>query len=186
VALEVSPGGRGSGLTFESRAPVTEVPRDFVPQVERGVTDAMEGGVLAGYQVVDVNVVLVGGSFHEIDSMPEDYRVAAAMGFREAAREAQPVLLEPVMALEVVAPEPSLGDVIGDLNSRRANIKGMVARGLMQVIDASAPLGELFGYTTALRSMTQGRATHTMQFSHYDQVPHQIADAVVFRMRGGL
>ena len=117
--------------------------------------------------------------------MPSDYTIAAAMAFRDAARQADPVLLEPVMSIEVVTPEASLGDVIGDLNGRRAQIAGMVSRGQVQIVTGTVPLGEMFGYTGDLRSMTQGRASYTMQFSHYDEVPQAIAEAVVYRMRGG-
>ncbi len=186
VVLEVEPGERSAGLVFENQITSETIPKECVEYAERGVRDATDGGILAGYKVVDVKVRLVGGSHHEIDSMPPDFSVAAAMAFREAARKADPVLLEPVMEIEVVTPEQSLGDVIGDLNSRRAQIAGMVARGQMQVVTGSAPLGEMFGYTKALRSMTKARATYTMQFSHYDEVPQAIAEVVVFKMRGGL
>jgi elongation factor G len=172
-------------LVFENRLPSEIMPRDCASAAEQGVRDAMDGGILAGYPLVDVKVLLVDGSYNEVDSLPSDYTVAAAMAFRDAARAADPVLLEPVMAIEVVAPEMSLGDVIGDLNGRRAQIAGMEARGQMRVVTGTAPLGEMFGYTGDLRSMTQGRASYTMQFSHYDLVPQAITEAVVFRMRGG-
>ncbi len=186
VVLEVCPGKRASGLTFENKVTSEVIPRDCVEAVEQGVSDAMDGGVLAGYPAIDVSVVLVDGSYNEVDSVPSDFSVAGAMAFREAARKAAPALLEPIMAVEVVTPEPSLGDVIGDLNGRRAHIGGMNTRGLMQVITGDVPLGEMFGYTTDLRSMTQGRASYTMQFSHFDEVPQAITEAVVYRMRGGL
>jgi elongation factor G len=186
AVLDVAPGVRATGLTFESTIAAGILPRDCVEAVERGVRDAMGGGLLAGYPVVDVRVTLVDGSFNEVDSLAPDYSVAGAMAFRDAARKAEPALLEPIMAIEVVTPEAALGDVIGDLNSRRAQIGGMSSRGQMQVVTGAVPLGEMFGYTTDLRSMTQGRASYTMQFSHFDEVPQAITEAVVYRMRGGL
>ena len=186
VVLEVEPGTRTSGIVVENKVAPEVLSKEFVEAAEQGVRDATCSGVLAGYPLLDVKVILVGGSFNQIDSLPADYTVAAAMAFRDAARRAEPVLLEPIMSIEVVTPEMSLGDVIGDLNARRAHIHGMTARGQMQVIKGKVPLGEMFGYTTDLRSMTQGRAVYTLQFSHYDQVPQTIADAVVVRMRGGL
>jgi elongation factor G len=186
VVLAMKPGERAAGIVFESTLGQDVLPKECIAAVEQGVRDAAGGGVLAGYPVVDVAVQLKDATFHEVDSMPGDYSVAAALAFRETARSGDPQLLEPIMGVEVVTPETSLGDVIGDLNARRANIAGMAARGNMQVVTGTAPLGEMFGYTTDLRSMTQGRATYTMQFSHYDEVPQAIAEAVVFKMRGGL
>ena len=185
VVLEVSPGERASGLVFDNRVSAETIPRECVAEAETGVRSAMEGGFLAGYPAVDVKVALIDGSFNEVDSIPSDFAVAAGLAFRDAARQADPVLLEPIMAVEVVTPESALGDVIGDLNSRRAQIAGMAARGQMQVITGTVPLGEMFGYTTDLRSMSQGRASFTMQFSHYDAVPQTITESVVYKMRGG-
>ena len=186
VVLEVEPGERSSGIVFENRMPAESLPKEFAEAAEQGVRDATGGGILAGYPIVDVKATLNDGSYNQVDSMPPDFTVAGAMAFRTAARKAVPVLLEPLMSIEVVTPEGALGDVIGDLNARRAQILGMLARGKMQVVTGMVPLGEMFGYTTDLRSMTQGRAIHSMQFSHYDAVPQTISDAVVGRMRGGL
>jgi elongation factor G len=185
VVLEVEPWERSSGFVFENKVSGEVLPPELVEAAHKGARDATGGGILAGYPVIDVKVTMIDGSYNQVDSMPPDFSVAGAMAFREAARQAVPTLLEPIMSVEVVTPEASLGDVIGDLNSRRAQIIGMEARGLMQVVTGKAPLAEMFGYTTDLRSMTQGRANHTMQFSHYDEVPQTIADAVVVRMRGG-
>ncbi len=186
VVIEVEPGERAGGIVVDNTLTPEQVPTELAAAAEQGIGDATGGGILAGYPVIDVKVTLVDGSYNQVDSVPTDFAVAGAMAFREAARQAEPVLLEPIMSVEVVTPESALGDVIGDLNARRANILGMGSRGQMQVVTGKAPLAEMFGYTTDLRSMTQGRATHTMQFSHYDEVPQTITDAVVVRMRGGL
>jgi elongation factor G len=187
VVFEVSPGTRAGGQVFENRTTPDLIPRELAAAAEQGFRGATEGGVLAGYPVIDVKVALIDGSYDETDSTPPDFATAASIAFREAARKADPVLLEPVMAIEIVTPELSLGDVIGDLNGRRAQIAGVAARaGNLQIVTGTVPLGEMFGYTGDLRSMTQGRASCTMQFSHYDAVPQAITEAVVYRMRGGL
>jgi elongation factor G len=146
--------------------------------------EAMEGGVLAGYPMVDVRVRVTDGSYHEVDSSEMAFKIAASMGFKEAARQAGATLLEPVMDVEVVTPEDYLGDVIGDLTSRRGRVGNMAARGNAQVIDAQVPLGEMFGYATDLRSKTQGRATYTMQFAGYEEVPRTLAEEIVAKVRG--
>jgi elongation factor G len=155
------------------------VPREYIPSVDAGIQEAMDSGVLAGYPVVDVKATLVYGSYHDVDSNEMAFKIAGSMAFKNAMQKAQPVLLEPVFAVEVVTPEEYMGDVIGDLNSRRGRIEGMEPRGNAQVITARVPLSEMFGYATAMRSMTQGRATYSMQFSRYDEVPKALAEEIV-------
>ncbi|MBI2892004.1 MAG: elongation factor G [Deltaproteobacteria bacterium] len=184
VVLVVAPSGAGKGFIFESKVVGGAVPKEFIPAVERGIREALDGGVLAGFPMVDVKVQLVDGSYHEVDSSDIAFRIAASMGFKEAAKKAHPVLLEPIMACEVVTPEAFMGEVIGDLNSRRGKITGMDARGTTQFINAQVPLAQMFGYATDLRSATQGRATYTMQFSHYAQMPQQLSEELVGRFRG--
>jgi elongation factor G len=179
VWLELEPLEMGKGFVFESKIVGGVVPREYVPSVERGVKEALENGVLAGYPVVDIQVRLVDGSYHEVDSNELAFKIAASKAFKEGARRAKPVLLEPIMAIEVILPEDYMGDVIGDLNSRRGKIKNMEARGSAQVIDGEVPLATMFGYATALRSATQGRANYTMQFSHYQEIPSSIAAELI-------
>src|SRR5690554_4149329 len=179
VVLELAPGEPGEGLVFESKIVGGVIPKEFIPAVEAGVKEAMSSGVLAGYPVVDVRVRLVDGSYHEVDSSEQAFRIAASIGFREAAKKASPILLEPLMRVEVVTPEEFLGDVMGDLNARRGRIEGMAPRGNAQVVRAIVPLAEMFGYATDLRSMTQGRATYTMQFERYAPVPEHLEQAIV-------
>ncbi|HUT74022.1 MAG TPA: elongation factor G [Armatimonadota bacterium] len=179
VTLRVAPAP-GGGIEFDNRVTGGEIPKEFIPAVERGVRGAMEGGVLAGYPMTDVKVTLLGGSYHEVDSSEIAFEIAGAMAFRDAAGRAQPMLKEPIMKVEVVVGEDRLGDVIGDLNGRRADIQGMEpSPGGTQTVRALVPLAEMFGYATALRSLTQGRATYTMEPSHYQQVPAQIADQLL-------
>ncbi len=182
VWLEIEPNEPGKGFEFINKITGGVIPKEFIPAVEAGVREAMESGILAGYPVVDVKVTLFDGSYHEVDSSELAFKIAASMGFKEGAKRANPVLLEPVMEVEVVVPEEFMGDVIGDLNSRRGKILGMEPRGNVQVIRAHVPLAEMFGYSTDLRSMTQGRATYTMQFSHYEQVPASISEGIVNRL----
>ncbi len=184
VWLEVEPLKRGEGFEFENKVVGGSVPREYIPAVEKGVREAMDGGVLAGYPVTDVRVRLIDGSYHEVDSSEMAFKIAASMGFKDAAKKAQVVLLEPVMAVEVVTPEEYMGDVIGDINARRGKIQSMEKRGNAQVIRTQVPLSEMFGYATDLRSRTQGRATYTMQFSHYEEVPKNILDAIVAKVKG--
>ena len=179
VVLEVEPASPGEGFVFENKIVGGVIPKEFIPAVEAGIKEAMSSGVLAGYPVVDVRVRLVDGSYHEVDSSEQAFRIAASIGFREAAKKASPVLLEPLMKVEVVTPEEFLGDVMGDLNARRGRIEGMAPRGNAQVVKAVVPLAEMFGYATDLRSMTQGRATYTMQFDHYEQVPENLERTIV-------
>ena len=184
VHLEVEPATPGEGVSFENKIIGGTIPREFIPAIEKGVREALETGVLAGYPVVDVQVRLVDGSYHEVDSSEMAFKIAASMAFKEAARRAKPVLLEPVMDVEVVTPEEYMGAVVGDLNSRRGRIVAMEARGSSQVIRANVPLGQMFGYVTDLRSMTQGRATSTMQFARYEEVPAAIADEIMAKVAG--
>jgi elongation factor G len=160
------------------------VPREYIPAIEKGAREALEGGVLAGYPMVDVQVALLDGSAHEVDSSEMAFKIAASMALKDGARRAAPVLLEPVMAVEVVVPEEFMGDVIGNLSSRRGHIQGMDDRAGAKVITAKVPLKEMFGYATDLRSMTQGRATYTMQFSHYEPVPQMISEEIMAKAVG--
>ncbi len=170
VVIDVEPAEAGAGSTFEDRVKGGTVPREYIPAVERGVRDALTTGVVAGYPVVDVKVVLMDGSYHDVDSSEMAFRVAGSMALKEALRRADPVLLEPVMDVEVITPPEYMGDLMGDLAARRGKVAGMTDRGDAQVIGASVPLEEMFGYSTRLRSLSQGRAVFTMQFSHYDEV----------------
>ncbi len=184
VWLEIAPGEVGSGVVFENQLKGPSIPREYVPAVEKGVKEAAETGVLAGYPVVDVHVALTDGSYHEVDSNEMAFKIAASMGFKEGCRKAKPVLLEPVMDVEVVTPSEFQGAVVGDLNSRRGKILSMEARGNAQVIRAHVPLGQMFGYATDVRSMTQGRATYTMQFARYEEVPRNLAEEIMAKSRG--
>ena len=184
VYLEVEPAEPGEGFSFENKIVGGAVPREYVPAVEKGVREAMDTGVLAGYPMVDVRVRLTDGSYHDVDSSEMAFKIAASLGFKEACRRARPVLLEPVMDVEVVMPEEYMGAIVGDLNSRRGRIISMEARGSSQVIRASVPLAQMFGYATEMRSMTQGRATYTMQFARYEEVPSAIAEEIMAKVAG--
>ncbi|QBS37035.1 elongation factor G [Thermaerobacter sp. FW80] len=180
VVLEIEPLEPGGGFEFVNKIVGGVVPKEYIPAVEAGVREAMQNGILAGYPVLDVRVSLVDGSYHEVDSSEMAFKIAGSMGFRNAALQAGPVLLEPIMKVEVVVPEAYMGDVIGDINARRGRVEGMEPEaGGLQVIRALVPLAEMFGYATDLRSKTQGRGTYTMQFSHYEQVPKNIADQII-------
>ncbi|MBI5586149.1 MAG: elongation factor G [Deltaproteobacteria bacterium] len=183
VWLEVFPREAGSGFVFENKIVGGVVPKEYIPAVEKGVVEAMNGGVLAGYPLVDVGVRLVDGSYHEVDSSERSFHFAASMALKDAAAKAQPVLLEPVMEVEVVTPEEFIGEVMGDLTSRRGKILGLETRGKARLIKAQAPMAEMFGYATSIRSQTQGRATFTLQFSHYEKVPHSIVDGLLERKK---
>jgi len=172
----MAPSEPGAGYVFENKIVGGAVPREYISSVDGGIQEAMEAGILAGFPVVDVAVTLVDGSYHDVDSSEMAFKVAGSMAFKEASKKAKPVLLEPVMAVEVVTPEEYMGDVIGNINSRRGQIEGMEPRGNAQVIRARVPLAEMFGYATDVRTMSQGRATYTMQFLHYAEVPHSIAE----------
>jgi elongation factor G len=184
VVIDLAPNEPGEGYVFENRIIGGVIPRDYVPAVDEGIQEAMNTGVLAGYPVVDVRAALVDGSYHEVDSSDMAFKIAGSLAFKNAAQKAQPILLEPVMSVEVVTPAEFMGDVMGDLNSRRGHIDGMEPRGNAQVISATVPLSTMFGYATAVRSITQGRATYTMQFKHYAEVPQSIAAEIVARIKG--
>ncbi len=184
VWLEIEPTAPGEGVIFENKLKGPAIPREYVPAVEKGVREAAETGVLAGYPVVDVRVSLTDGSYHDVDSSEMAFKIAASMGFKEVCRKARPVLLEPVMDVEVVAPSEYQGAVIGDLNSRRGRIVSQEVRANAQVIRANVPLGQMFGYATDVRSMTQGRATYTMQFARYEEVPKNIAEEIMAKVAG--
>lgn len=184
IVIELEPTGPGGGYQFEDKITGGRIPREFIPSVDAGIQAAMTSGVLAGFPVVDVKASLVDGSAHDVDSSEMAFKIAGTMGFREAARKAKPALLEPIMAVEVVTPEDYMGDVIGDLSSRRGKVGGMTQRGNSQVVTATVPLSEMFGYATDLRSRTQGRATYSMQFDSYQQTPASVQEEIVKRIRG--
>jgi elongation factor G len=179
VWLEMEPAPRGEGYTFENRIVGGVIPKEYIPAVDAGVQEAMQNGVLGGYPVIDVKVALVDGSYHEVDSSDMAFKIAGSIAFKEGMKKANPVLLEPIMKVEVVVPEEYMGDIIGDINSRRGRVEGMEARAGAQVIRAFVPLAEMFGYATDLRSKTQGRGTYTMQFHHYEEVPKNITDQIL-------
>jgi elongation factor G len=178
IKIVVTPNEKGMGYEFESKVVGGTVPKEYIPGVEKGLNSVMGAGVFAGYPVVDVKVSLVDGAYHEVDSSAIAFEVAARAAFREALEKAGAILLEPIMKVEVVSPEEYLGNVIGDLNSRRGQIIGTDSRGNAQVINAMVPLANMFGYVNNLRSMSQGRASYTMQFDHYEQVPTAVAQEV--------
>ncbi|WP_258358912.1 elongation factor G [Moorella sulfitireducens (nom. illeg.)] len=184
VVIEVEPQEPGKGYEFLNKIVGGVVPKEYVPAVDAGIQEAMSNGVLAGYPVVEVRVSLVDGSYHEVDSSEMAFKIAGSLAFKEAAKKAGPVLLEPVMKVEVVVPEEYMGDVIGDLNARRGRVEGMEPRAGAQVIRALVPLAEMFGYATDLRSRTQGRGTYVMQFSHYEEVPQNIAAEIIAKRQG--
>jgi elongation factor G len=180
VVLKLEPGGPGSGIEFESKIKGGVIPSEYIPGVEKGVREAAEGGVMAGYPVTDVKVTLVDGSFHEVDSSELAFKVAGSMAFKQGVQEGAPILLEPVMSAEIVVPEDHVGDVTGDLGSRRAAIEGIDIRpGNVQAIQAMVPLAEMFGYATDLRSMTQGRGVFTMEFDHYEAVAESVTKGIL-------
>jgi elongation factor G len=179
VVIDVEPLERGQGFIFENAIVGGVIPKEFIPAVEQGIREAMQSGVLAGYPVVDVKVRLFDGSYHEVDSSEMAFKIAGSIAFKEAVKKANPVLLEPIMEVEVETPDDYVGDVIGDLNSRRGKIMGMENKGVITAIKAYVPLAEMFGYATTLRSLTQGRGTFIMKFSHYDEVPQSIAEQII-------
>ena len=183
VLLRIEPQEVGKGFEFIDEIKGGVVPREYIPAVGQGIKQAMEGGVLAGYPMVDIKVFLTDGSYHEVDSSEMAFKTAGSIGFKAAAAKADPVLLEPIMSVEVLVPDEFMGDAIGDLNSKRGQIQRMETRGHLQVVTAFVPLSEMFGYATTLRSLTQGRATYTMQFDHYAQVPRSVADDIVAKVK---
>ena len=184
VVITLEPTGPGGGYEFVDKISGGVIPREYIPSVNAGIQQAMEGGVLAGYPLVDVRAILTFGSYHDVDSSEMAFKIAGSMALKDAARKAKPQLLEPVMAVEVVTPEDYMGDVIGDLNSRRGQVEGMEQRGNAQVVKAKVPLANMFGYVGDLRSKTQGRANYSMQFDSYQAVPDGIATEIIARVRG--
>jgi len=182
--VEFEPLEPGSGYQFESKIVGGVVPKEYIAPIDAGIREAMENGILAGYPAVDIKATLVDGSYHEVDSSEMAFKVAGSMAFKNAGQKADPVLLEPIMKVEVVVPEEFMGDVMGDLNSRRGRIEGMEARGNSQVIRGFVPLSSMFGYATDLRSKTQGRGIYTMHFDHYEEVPKNISDEIVAKRQG--
>ncbi|GMV07956.1 MAG: elongation factor G [Gemmatimonadota bacterium] len=179
VVINVEPGTPGSGFVFEDKIVGGVIPREYINPVEQGIREALENGILAGYPVIDVKVELVFGSYHDVDSSEMAFKIAGSMAIKDAIRKAKPVLLEPIMDVEVVTPAEYMGDLIGDLSSRRGRVGGMTERAGARVIGASVPLGEMFGYSTTLRSLSQGRAVYTMQFAHYEEVPKSKAEEIM-------
>ena len=184
VVIKMEPNEYGKGFTFENKIIGGAVPKEYIPAVQAGIVEAMETGIIAGFPVEDVKIEVIDGSFHEVDSSEMAFKIAGSMAFKEAAKKAHPVLLEPIEDVEVVVPEEYMGDVMGDLSSRRGHISGMELRAGAQVIRANVPLAQMFGYATDLRSMTQGRAVYTMQFSHYAEVPGTIAQEIIAQQGG--
>jgi elongation factor G len=179
VWLKVEPQAPGKGFEFVDAIKGGSVPREYIPAVQRGLVETLPAGVLAGYPVVDVKVTLFDGSYHEVDSNENAFRMAASMAFKDGMRKASPVLLEPIMAVEVETAEDKMGDVMGDLSSRRGVIQGMDDLAGGKIIRAEVPLAEMFGYSTTLRSLTQGRATYSMEFKHYSEAPKTVAEAII-------
>jgi elongation factor G len=186
VYFDVEPLEPGSGIEFEETIKGGSVPKEFFNAVEKGVREAADGGVLAGFPLVDAKITLYDGSYHEVDSSEMAFKICSSIAFKKAAKKAGAKILEPIMSVEVVTPEEFMGDVIGDINGRRGNVLGMNPRAAAQVIDAEVPLSEMFGYSTDLRSKTQGRANYTMQFSHYEEVPNNIAKEIIDKATGGV
>jgi len=182
--LEIEPMEPGSGFEFIDKIVGGAIPREYIPAVGKGAEEAMQNGVVAGFPMVDIRVTVVDGSYHDVDSNEMAFKVAGSMGFRAGCAQAKPVLLEPMMEVEVITPEDYMGDIVGDLNRRRGKVLGMGDRGNAKVVDAEVPLSEMFGYSTQLRSMSQGRAVYTMQFKHYEEVPNNIAQEIVASVKG--
>jgi elongation factor G len=184
VVLEIEPNEAGKGFEFVNEIVGGVVPKEYIPAVEKGVREALAGGILAGYEMVDVKVRLVFGSYHEVDSSEMAFKIAGSIAFKEAARKASPALLEPVMKVEVVTPEDYMGSVTGDLSSRRGRIEGMQSRPGTQIITSMVPLAEMFGYETQLRSMSQGRAASSMHFARYEEAPKSVAEQIIAKVAG--
>jgi elongation factor G len=175
----MEPQEPGQGITFVNAITGGVIPKEYIPAVEAGIRGAAENGVLAGYPAIDFKVTLYDGSYHEVDSSEMAFKIAGSMAFKQAMEKASPVLLEPYMKVEITTPEEYLGDVMGDINSRRGRIEGFSDRSGIKVVDAFAPLSEMFGYATTLRSLTQGRASYSMEFNHYERVPNNIAEKII-------
>ena len=183
--IRLEPREAGDGFEFVNEIVGGKIPREFIKPVEEGIRGAMSAGVLAGYPIDDVSVVLYDGSFHDVDSSEMAYKVACSMAFKDASKHANPVLLEPIMRVEVVVPEEYMGDIMGDMNGRRGRVQSMDTHGGTQIVTVRVPLSEMFGYATDLRSRTQGRATFSMHFDRYEQTPKNVSEEVVARIQGG-
>nr|MBP9613502.1 elongation factor G [Sulfurospirillum sp.] len=184
VYLKIEPQDAGKGYEFVNDIKGGAIPKEFIPAVDKGIKEALGAGVLAGYKVEDVKVTLYDGSYHDVDSSEMAFKLAASMGFKEGCRKAKPVILEPIMKVEVETPEDFMGDVIGDLNRRRGQINSMDDRSGNKIVNAFCPLAEMFGYSTDLRSQTQGRASYSMEFDHYDEVPRNVAEEIIKKRNG--
>jgi elongation factor G len=184
VFLKIEPQEPGAGYEFIDEIKGGVIPKEYIPAVNKGIQEAMNRGIQAGYPVVDVKVTLYDGSYHEVDSSEMAFKLAGSMGFREGARAANPVILEPLMKVEVEVPEDYMGDVIGDISKRRGQVNGMSERSGNKIVDAFVPLAEMFGYSTDLRSMTQGRATYSMEFDHYEEVPSNVSKEIITKRNG--
>lgn len=184
VWIKFEPNEEGAGFEFVNNIVGGVVPREYIPAVQAGIEESLENGVLAGYPLVDVKATLYDGSYHDVDSNETAFKVAASMALKEAKNKCQPVLLEPMMKVEVVVPEEYMGDIMGDVTSRRGRVEGMGSRGNASVVNAFVPLSEMFGYATALRSNTQGRGTFTMYFDHYEEVPKSISEEIIKKNSG--
>ena len=184
VWIEIEPNEKGKGYVFEDAVVGGSIPREYIAPVSQGIQEAMKNGILAGYPVEDIKIKLYDGSYHDVDSSEMAFKIAGSMAFKAGALKANPVLLEPIMDVEVVTPEEYMGDVMGDLSSRRGRVEGMSQRGDAQVIKSLVPLSEMFGYATELRSMSQGRAMYSMQFSHYDETPKSVSEQIIEKFKG--
>jgi len=184
VKIVFAPGEPGTGFVFESKIVGGSVPKEYIPGVEKGLNSSLDNGVIAGFPVTDFTATLVDGAYHDVDSSVLAFEIAARAAFREGIAKAGPKLLEPIMNVEVVTPEEYMGDIIGDLNSRRGQVNGMDSRGIARVVTAHVPLANMFGYVNTLRSMSQGRAQYTMIFDHYAEVPSNVADEIREKMAG--
>ncbi|MDC2984682.1 elongation factor G, partial [Candidatus Marinimicrobia bacterium] len=184
VIISLEPNDTGKGFEFENKVKGGNIPTEYIPAVENGIKETMKSGVLAGYPLEDVKITLLDGSYHDVDSSEIAFKIAGSMAFKEAVKKAGPYLVEPIMSLEIICPEDFVGSVNGDVTSRRGQVKGMQLRSDGQVLDCDVPLREMFGYATDLRSMTQGRALFTMQFSHYAKVPQSIQKEILEKLNG--
>ena len=179
MVINVEPGKPGTGFIFEDKVVGGSIPREYISSVEAGIRESLDSGVIAGYPIIDVKVELIDGSYHDVDSSEMAFKIAGSMAIKNGIKKATPVLLEPVMDVEVVTPADYMGYIIGDLSARRGKVGGMTERAGARVIGASVPLGEMFGYSTTLRSLSQGRAVFTMQFAHYEEVPDSKASEIM-------
>src|SRR5699024_6120131 len=184
VWVKFEPNEEGAGFEFIDKIVGGVVPREYIPSVEQGITEALDTGVLAGYPLIDIKATLYDGSYHDVDSNEMAFKIAASMALKEAKNKCSPVLLEPIQKVDITVPEEYMGDIMGDVTSRRGRVEGMEARGNAQLIKAFVPLSEMFGYATALRSNTQGRGTYTMYFDHYEEVPKSISDEIITKNAG--